>query len=118
MTYTREEMEARQTDCSVSLKLITRDNVKAQGEWAAVVVNMARFSSRSRLIDDVYLYTKGTLLEHLDMLTKRNQKYVKERPSAPYWMVFERAKQVMPVHDVREVADFMFSGDAYWESIA
>ena len=93
-------------------KNIGREDRQKQMDWATAAVNCANhICSCVRLFDDVLLYSQSAMKQYREQFPEPDRDY----SGAPYWLMKERTKEVIPMHNTQDIADFFHWNTDYWE---
>ena len=95
-------------------KTIGRNDRLKQAEWAEAAANMTRYASGDppglRIFDGVFLYSQGVMKQYREQFPEPDRDY----SGAPYWIIKERTKEVIPMHSIEDIAGFFYWNTDYW----
>ena len=90
---------------------IDREDRQKQMDWATAAANCATHSPCVRLFDDVLLYSQSAMKQYCGQFPEPDRDY----SGAPYWILKERTKEVIPMHNIQDIAGFFYWNTDYWE---
>ena len=91
-------------------KTIGREDRQKQAEWAEAAANMTRYAARLRIFDGVFLYNQSVMEQYRGQFPEPDRDY----SGAPYWLMKERTREVIPMHSIQDIADFFYWHTEYW----